>query len=428
MADPYGLEGIWILLFMWTDFALEKSIEALIWAMDKASVWILKKKKEIYEAIAKWLDAGYRGLKMLLIIYVAGAVVVGIEAIALLVKKQVSLKAALAALKTLDTIARVKLSLTALKVAWEILTEVDERFADLEKSFFQFAQAFNESFGWPIGFLATFASSYRVYLKSLYAAFGFPDVDARVAWFSKISDALKKADAAFDEYALNPGKFLELVEGLAVIASGDDLAALNRDTLTTLAGLLTTTSKATADIQALYKSMTGIVESFPQEIKEVLDKQLKPITDVWDNTVEDILEKIGDSADEMLVTVKGLISLSVQPVKVQLDAMAPWVSAMLRFLGYELPDPEVKAEYLDRIFTEGILKDNAALTVDAVVFDAVHNMLRPEPELITVRTNPRSPVFIPWNVEPVTPAGDPTWYVGENPAPGRAGAPWYIGG
>jgi hypothetical protein len=428
MADPYGLEGIWILLFMWTDFALEKSIEALIWAMDKAAVWILKKKKEIYEAIAKWLDAGYRGLKMLLIIYVAGAVVIGVEAIALLVKKQVSLRAALAALKTLDTLARVKLSLTALKVAWQILTEVDERFADLEKSFFQFAQAFNESFGWPIGFLASFASAYRVYLKNLYAAFGFPDVDARVAWFTKISDALTKADKAFDEYALNPGKFLDLVEGLAVIASGDDLAALNRDTLTTLAGLLTTTSQAAADIKGIYKSMEAIVDTFPQEIKEVLDKQLKPITDVWDNTIEDILEKIVDSADEMLLTVKGLIALSVKPVKLQLDAMAPWVSAMLRFLGYEIVSPEVKAEYLDRIFTEGILKDNAALSVDAIVFDAVHNLLRPEPEMITVRRQEASAVFIPWNVEPVTPIGEPTWYVGENPASGRSDAPWFVGG
>lgn len=427
MAE-YGVEGIWILLMEWTNFALSKGIDALIWGMTTLQRWLLKKKKEVFEAVAAWLDTGYRGLKLLLIVYAAGFAVVGIEAISLLVKKRANLKAALAALQTLDTLARVKLSVDALKIAWQILTEIDERFAELEKSFFQFCQAFDETFGWPLGFLASFASSYRAYLKSLYTMLGFQDADARVAWFTNISDALSTADKAFNDYALNPGKFLTLVEGLAVIASGDEAARIERDNLQAVAGLLEDTEKLARDLGEVWSAMESIRATFPDEVKEVLDRQWAPIKKVYDDTIQDILDRIEESAGEMLGTVRDLIAAAAEPLAVQLDEIAPWVRAFYRFLGYEIPDPEVKALYLDQLFTEGILKDNATLLIDSAVFDIVHDMNRPKPEEVEGERYEPSPVFVVPALPAITTKDDPAWYAGESRASGSKPAPWYVGG
>lgn len=428
MADVlWTLEAAVKLLIAWTDFALDKGIDAIIATLGAAKAWLLKKKKDMLDAIAGWLETGYRGLKMLVIVYAVGAVIVAVQAVLFLIERKVKLGLALKALRELDTLSRIKLSVQALKIAWEVLTQVDARFADLEKSFYAFAQAFDETFGYPLGFLSSFASAYREYLRALYTMAGFSDVDARVDWFTNIADALKIADDKFTEYALNPGKFLFLVEGMVGLINAEDLAGLNRDSLATLADLVQKSGDFTKNIDKLWGAMADVRKSFPDEVEAVLDEQFKPVVDFWTGKIQGILDRIGSIAEELRPEIDRLIELSTKPLRTQLDELAPWVSAMYRFLGWGIPDARLQSEYLDRIFTEGILADQASLFLDSAAFDALREIHKPESVEVDLTPPGSESVPIPYEYTLTMPPASSRWYVGERKSPASSPAPWFGG-
>jgi hypothetical protein len=428
MAEDFHpiIEGF-KLLFQWLGWVTEKAIEGGSALIEDLNKTLLKKKEEILQRIADWLDEGNRGLKLLLITLISGGVIVVVEAFKFMTEQKLSLKSFFNTIKDLDFIARTKMYWTTIKTTWELISALDPQFKTLQLSLVKFADSFSEVFGLPANFLFSLFSSYYAYVRALYNIVGLPDVDAKLSWLENVKDAIALARHRFKDYALSPENWFKLIEELPLLVDGEQAAMISRDTIANVAKLLGDMEGLESKYTALSTSVSGMISAFPDEIEDRVFGATKDLIKQIDDVVKPALHVIAEETAALRTDLLKSINDGDKILAERLDALAPWVRSLLRAIGFDLSSPAAQALYLKRLFGQDILRSDSFDAVDSAIFDAYHRNYdkkyepreKEDPGAVDLLRIPELPEIV------VGVRNE--WFCGENDTIGANAPAWYVG-
>lgn len=425
-AYSEALAALATLLINLTDSLVEAAINGIVFAVDAVAAWLLELRNKALRDIVSWLEVSYRGLKLLLIIVVSGLVLVGVEAVLWLASKRIALAAALAALRSLDSVTKLRMSVTILQGVWAIVVELDDRFRALEDAFVEFGTAFDETFGVATGFIASAAMAYRSYLKALHATIGLPEEQSRLQWFDTVTQWLDKANRSFRTYARHPGKLFGLLESLYLGLTYEDASGTQRASLETIADLLERAEGFTEGLGDVREAIDGIIESFPTEIKDVLAAQIGPYLKVYDDSIARVVKRLDGIFGEVRGEIEGLIALAATPLEERLARLEPWQRKLLELLGYDMPTPKLQVDYLRALSGLQGHDNEVDLIVEGIVRESIQKTIADGREALRAplelpdTSMGRPPVYI------YEPGAGPAWYAEDGEDGAGGGVFWWV--
>jgi len=349
LATILGVYGNFV---NWSANFIILTLETLI---NEATLWFLQKKKEAYAAINAWLDSQNAIVKLFVVFTVSGAIIFGIAAIQFVITRKIKFSGMIAAARNLTDAMKLQLYWNLLKAAWTVVTTLDERFAKLHIFFIDSMEAINETFGLPIGFLSGLVESYRVYVTSLYAMVGLPATDARIDFVTNLSNWLKKADDGFKEYAMHPGKLVDLLLSLAIQADPTTAATINKDIIANVAALNTTLTNFGQNYDQLRGSFDRFISSFPTEVRMEVSEQMAPILEFMDDKIEPIVERLDEIATTMQPLIQALIKVVTDPITANTAKLKTWIDKFKALLGFSIEESQNREKLLSELATYGIM-------------------------------------------------------------------------
>lgn len=337
--------------------------------LHEMSVALLEARKNILGKIEAWLNNSYRGLKTLLIVLVAGAVVAGVAAVSAIIAAKISAATVIATIKTVSSGVSIQLMYGVAKGMWNLLVSVNEDVKRLETSFFEFADAFDETFGLPINTIANFAMGFRNYVTSLYAMTGLDPKLAHLDWLFNSTDWLKKVSDNFTEYAMHPGKFFDLLMGSIISMDEETASKLSLDQLEQLSTTIENVGNLSTNYDSLRDAVDEMIEAFPIEISDAITDQAGPYLTYIDTVVKPVLAQLKTTADNIGKVIDEAIETMKAPLLVDIDKIKLKIYDVLSWLGIELPNAYNYQNGMSELFSNQVLPSYLDWSVKDVLRD-----------------------------------------------------------
>ncbi len=429
LSTEQALRNLGLFLLQMAETTAVLAVQTASALLHEAEVFLLEQKKNMLNQVANWLNESYRGLKILAIVAVTGLVIAGAAAIATIIAGEITIKAVFAALKTAQGVFSLRLAYGVLKAVWDIIAEVSPEVKALQTRFFEFADAFDSTFGLPVHTIAGFALGFKNYVTALYSMTGLPPNLALVDTMTRITEWLSKADSSFKEYAKHPGKFFDLIFSAAIAIDETDASGLSLETLGRL-------DKAVEDIGSLDTKYTEVreaiddmIEAFPTEISETIATQAGPYLTWIDTTLKPLLEQLSTAADNVDEVIDAAIEAAKVPLEDDIGKLKTKIASLASWLGIQVPDTYDVRNGMQDLFAGQILPTYLVWNVKDVIRDLTARFAVKEipPVEMTPANDDRVSLVRQYNLPPsktvntwmvtlayLAPPGKPLWYVEEN--------------
>ena len=426
MVTTGELEALLRVTMKFLDYTATLMAILLTAIVNEIALWVLEQKKKALTAISAWLQNTNPIIALSVTFIVAGILIVGVAVVQYLVEKKVQLSTIIASIQNLSDLAKVEIYWNMLKAAWAVVTTLDERFGKLNQMFQDTMHVINDTFGLPLGFLSGLMNAYKVYVTALYAMIGLPPTDAKIDFLTNISDWLARADREFRQYAMRPGRLVDLLLGLALQADPETAATLNRDLIAGVAGLNTTVSDLQENFALVRGSFDDFIESFPEELREQVTEALQPFLTFVDEKITPIIERIDNIATELRPIILALIALGTREISADVQAVTRWVNKFKSLLHFNIETTDNREAILSTVLTNGIIPSY----IEGMQLDVLYAAAQ---KWRMEHTAPPAPVLIPSTqifgmhyLSDLTIPNISAWYVPILDQSSGTGAPWLL--